>query len=283
MFNELNYINYDASHTDIEHGYVGGNIQKTISTIGDVKLFDAYYRTTAYEYELSQNNVFSISLPIMLNISKIAKIKVVVKCDNNATDDTDTPFVIGTAESDNISFVANQVSKVDILGSFTSLTQPITITPEKQLVVEVYIFNTDSQSFEINIYNTLSHPSTFTLTIPYQTIQIVEGGAIGQQYLHRVCNYNATATSTLGVGWVFNIDSELVNNTEHKFIATIDERSHQNTFIRVASGGVEIPVIATFEEGEEQQPYFRSGDHRKFIYAVDNNTSIIMFSAFYTN
>jgi hypothetical protein len=121
------------------------------------------------------------------------------------------------------------------------------------------------------------------LTIPYQTIQIVEGGAIGQQYLHRVCNYNATATSTLGVGWVFDIDTELVNNTEHKFIATIDERSHQNTFIRVASGGVEIPVIATFEEGEEQQPYFRSGDHRKFIYAVDNNTSIIMFSAFYTN
>ncbi len=285
MFNELNYINYDAIHTDIEHGFVGGNIQKTVSTIGDVKLFDAYYKTTAYEYELSQNNVFSISLPIMLNVSKTAKIKVVVKCDNNATDNNDTPFVIGTAESDNISFVANQVSKVDIQGSFTSLTQPITITPEKQLVVEVYIFNTDMQSFEINIYNTLSQPSTFTLTIPYQTIQIVEGGAIGQQYLHRVCNYNATATSTLGVGWVFDIDTELVNNTEHKFIARITDLSRpleDKKYIRVASGGVEIPVIATFEEGEEQQPYFDEY-FNKFLYFVDTNTSIIMFSAFYTN
>lgn len=284
MFNELNYINYDSSHTDIGHSFVGGNIQKTISTIGDVKLFNAYYKTTAYEYELSQNNVFSISLPIMLNVSKTAKIKVVVKCDNNATDATDTPFVIGTAESDNISFVANQVSIGAIQGTFTSLTQPITITPEKQLVVEVYIFNTDSQSFEVNIYNTLSQPSTFTLTIPYQTIQIVQDGAIGQQYLHNVCNYNATATSSLGVGYVFDIDSELVNNTEHKFIARVtDIDQHiEYTYIRVAKEGVEIPVIATFEEGEEQQPYYEPW-HRKFLYVIDDNTAVIMFSAFYTN
>lgn len=282
MFNEMNYINFSTESNTIEPTYSGGTKTLTISNIGDIKLFDAYYKTTAYEYELSQNNVFSISLPIMLNVSKTAKIKVVVKCDDNATDTTDTPFVIGTIESDNISFVANQVYKVDIQGTFAPLTQPITITPTKQLVVEVYIFNTDLQAFEVNVYNTLSQPSTFTLTIPYQTIQIIEGGAIGQQYLHNVCNYNATATPTLGVGWVFDIDTELVNNTEHKFIARIDETSHKNAFIRVASGGVEIPVIATFEAGFESQPYYNQ-DHRKFIYSVDENFSIIMFSAFYTN
>jgi hypothetical protein len=198
----------------------------------------------------------------------------------------DTPYIIGTSESSNINFLANQIQYVNIQGTFAPLVKPVKITPDSHLIVEMYVFNDIQSTFNLSIYNTLSQPSSFVLTIPYQTIQIVEGGAIGQQYLHTTCNYNATATSSLGVGYVFDIDSELVNNTEHKFIARITDLSQHlsqgDTFIRVASGGVEIPVIATFEDVEEQQPYFSEFFH-KFLYYVDDNTSIIMFSAFYTN
>lgn len=278
LFNDMNYINYTTDV--IEPTYVGGTKEVAVSNIGDTRLFSAIYHNETYEYSLSQGNVFTIKLPVMVDSQKTLKFKAIIKLDNGI----DTPYIIGTSESSNINFLANQIQYVNIQGTFTSLVKPVKITPDSHLIVELYVFNDIQSTFNLSIYNTLSQPSTFTLTIPYQTIQIIQGGAIGQQYLHNVCNYNATATSSLGVGYVFDIDSELVNNTEHKFIARVTDISqHMDyTYIRVASGGVEIPVIATFEEGEEQQPYYEPW-HRKFLYVIDDNTAVIMFSAFYTN
>jgi hypothetical protein len=272
VFNDMNYINFSADSNTIEPTYHGGTKNLTISNIGDVKLFSATYHNDVYEYSLSQNNVFELHLPIMLNVAKTTKLKAVIKLDNG----TDTPTTIGTADSSNIEFVADSFTLVTINGAFTSLQEPIKITPTSSLIVDVYIFNDETTTFRVNIANALYQPSSFTLTIPYQTIQIVQGGAVGQQYVHTICTYNETAQADLGVGYVFDLSGiDLVEGTEHKFIANVPLRE---TYIRIAKDDTEIDFV----DGNGAQPQYNNTNHL-LVYPVNATTMKIIFSAYYTN
>lgn len=280
VFNDVYFLNVEASQSGyavgtMDQSLTSNSVEVNTSALGDNLVARLTLTNTRYTYQLSKNNMFGAELFLSVDSAGTYKVKTELKHYHNGVAKT-----LATTQTDDMVFQADTIKKINIESPMLALdNEVIDVAENDLLVLDVYIFNDNANLTKTTIYSTTTRPSSFNLSISYQTITIISGGAIGQQYIHTNATYDSQHNKI-----IFDIDTELNNGTVHCFMANVTFPTGiyaiQNALIVAKKGNVQTNIYY----GNNAPLKYEGGDgtNNKYCYFVNDTTTKVWFQALYT-
>lgn len=280
VFNDVYFLNVEASQSGYAVGTMAqsltsNSVEVNTSAVGDNLVARMTLTNEKYTYQLSKNNLFGAELFLSVDAAGTYKVKTELKHYHNGVAKT-----LATTQSDDLTFQADAIKKINIESPMLALdSEVIDVGANDLLVLDVYIFNDNANLTKTTIYSTTTTTSSFNLSISYQTITIIGGGAIGQQYIHTTASYDSQNNKI-----VFDLDTEIIDGTIHCFMANVTFPTGiyaiNNALIVAKKDNTQINIYS----GDNAPLKYEGGDgtENKYCYFVSATTVKVWFQALYT-
>ena len=246
-FNDIYYLTRNGYAKEPEVDWYDPVATVTTSGVGDWQLINETLLNSEYEYELSRKNTCNNSF----YISTDKDCTVQVRLTTIFKDSTGAETELAIELTDNISFTANTLKRVDIQSIFSYLNDSVIKVEDGDRIIQwLEIVSTDLNSITFNAFSNQTYPSTFNLNTTAQVIYHTLGN-LGELPLYELACTDEYISDD-NIQFIGNADTKLYNNVECLVKLTIpytaksyDEFSATKEIL-LTLGGVAVRVASPY-------------------------------------